>query len=399
MLKTRDSQNHNARERKGRQHDTPDSAPEGTTHVPPGSDGEDEQDQVSSPLPASAARSGKGRLWLTGGVFVIAILVAMILGAWLRGRYGDTGFWFLSARHTRLDPAEQTIVQNRETWQSVSRQLTATDNRLDSDERHIATTEKTIAALEGKIETDHHDIAGISGTIDALLASFQNMQAPSQKAETDSAAADSVMAENRLGQLSRRIDGLQSTVKTITARQDARNEKTARVIGALNALRQAAGEGRPFAYEFEALSRLVPSIGRFTTLRDHGADGVKTAASLGEAFASVTKDLAPSASPVAAQSDGTWWDRLKSRLFSLITVEHRSRKIWRDTVRRMTPLILAGDLADAVSLADSVEDHPPAQFKAWLDRAHARLAVDHALNALPTTVLETLFTLDGAESE
>ena len=402
MSKTRDSQSHNAQEQKDRQRDTPDGASEAETHAPPDGHGEDGQDQIPSPPPVSpppGAKSGRSHLWLAAGAVAIAILAAMILGAWLRGRYGDAGFSFLSAGHPRLDALERTAEQTSQTVHSVSKKLDATGNRLDSDERHIAAAEKTIAAMEGEIETERHDIAKTSRAIGELRESLHGMQAPSRPVETDSAVTDRAMVANELGQLSQRIDELQGAVETLTVKRDARNEKTAHIIEALNALRQAVGEGRPFAREFETLSRLAPGIGRFTALRDHGADGVKTAASLGEAFASVAKDLAPSASPVAAQPDGTWWDGLKSRLFSLVTVERRNQKIWKDTAGRMTQLILAGDLADAVSLADSVADRPPAPLKTWLDQAHARLDVDRALNALPTTVLETLFTLDGAEGE
>ncbi|MEG9884525.1 MAG: hypothetical protein V6Z86_07905 [Hyphomicrobiales bacterium] len=403
MSKTHDPQNHDVREQKDRQHGERDVMPDKTTHDTAGdiSDNHSGDTQGQAPSPPVSrppgAKSGKTRLWLAAGALVIAILAAMILGAWLRGRYGDLGFSFLSARHTRLDAVERTAGQNSETLQFVSKQLTATGNRLDSDERHIAATEKTIAALEGKIETDRHDIAKTSRAIGELQKSLQDTQAPSQPAETDSAATDSTMVANELGLLSRRIDELRGTIEALTLKQDARNEKTARMIGALNALRQAAGEGRPFMHEFQTLLRLVPDIERFTALRDYGAQGVETSASLGEAFASVAKDFAQPATPVAAKSGGNWWDGIKSRLFSLVTVERRDRTVWRDTMRRMTPLILAGDLASAVNLADSVEDRPPARLKAWLDRAHARFAVDRALNALPTVVFETLFTLDSAE--
>ncbi|GEM_PF-3870731 len=361
-----------------------------------------------------------GRGWGVVSVLV-ALLVAIVAGAVLYRTYGGSLFPFIGAPTDRLTTLEQTLKQNSQKLWTVGQQLEETRNRLDGVARDVSTARGEAQLARTNLEKAQQDAARALATVNELRDSLKAAEAGGNGGGTGGGTADTASAERlaslagTLETLSTRVDGLaseveaaraagqqasalaervsalESALQTMKAERSAQARAAAGLAGALDGLRRAIAEGRPYGEELDAVTAALPGADIPPALTDNADKGVATRAELASAFAKVTESLStPATPPPSPDTAEGLWERLVARLSSVVQVRSSDRADWPGIARRMARLADAGDLAGAVKLADAAGSEPPAALADWLSRARARIAVESAMDQITDRALARL---------
>ncbi len=191
---------------------------------------------------------------------------------------------------------------------------------------------------------------------------------------------------------------LETLQADIAAARDAEKLTAAQseLAKALAALRTASAEGKPFVGPLEALRTRYPDNEHLQVLATHATSGTETKTALIASLAKVRAGLSTSLVPQAetstegAEKPSSLFDTLQNRLSSIVKVRPAGSRDWSAVVEQMEAQAKKGNLAEAVSLADSIGEAPPDALAAWLTSARSRVAVDRALAALSATAMADL---------
>ncbi|QPC42245.1 hypothetical protein HW532_05725 [Kaustia mangrovi] len=349
---------------------------------------------------------------------LVALIVAIVAGAFLYRIYGGSLFPFIGAPTDRLTTLEQTLKQNSQKLWTVGQQLEETRNRLDGVARDVSTARGEAQLARTNLEKAQQDAARALATVNELRdslkaasngsgtgggtadnASAERLASLAGTLETLSTRVDSLASEveaaraagQQASALADRVSALESALQTMKAERNAQARAAAGLAGALDGLRRAIAEGRPYGEELDAVTAALPGADIPPALTDNAGKGVATRAELASAFAKVTESLStPATPPPSPDTAEGLWERLVARLSSVVQVRSSDRTDWPDLARRMARLADAGDLAGAVKLADAAGSEPPAALADWLARARARIAVESAMDQITDRALARL---------
>jgi len=330
-------------------------------------------------------------------------------------------------------------------FDDLRRALGALSERLDADEARLTALEKTpvtvppapgqpavvapgpdAAVLRGKLEATaqavaqlNERIAKIEGTgassaqISDAIAKFTALQARvaaldadiARSTETQKGTMDAVNA--RLAaieaavppNLAQRLDDFapksdMAAADARVARLEAQNAgdalHRAAAILALANLARAAGDGKPFTLELDALAAAAPDDPAIGALRPWSATGIPTAALLRPQYAAAARNALDVARTTGAQD---FFSRLWSNIEGLISVRRIGEVQGNDLDARLARAgvrVNAGDLSGAIAEVAAVKGPAAAPLAPWLRDARNRVALDRTIAQLNARVVRAL---------
>ena len=245
--------------------------------------------------------------------------------------------------------------------------------------------------------------------IDGRLRRIENRPAPTPAPSGPVASAEtkpdqgtsyrlqSLEAENE--QLSKTVAALQRRVlaletrKPIAAAPESGNGSAGVLMLAVANLKDAAGGEAEFQEEWRTVSVLAADDPDLTAalaaLKPHAEKGAPTLDALRLDFPAVADAVARS---FGAPKGDSWIDRTIARITALVTIRRTGADASTGDgpaalVARAELALARGDLAAAIRALSGLTGKATEAAKPWLDRAHARAAVNKALGAAQSAAL------------
>lgn len=272
--------------------------------------------------------------------------------------------------------ALQAVIAGLE--QRMAAVQTATEEAAAA-ERRVAAMEAGVAAIGAQQTVQAAELGTVRTELGALGARADAVR--------DTLAAQS----DRLSTLAGEDESLGARLVAVEARVDRPEAARRAALGiALASLAGVANEGKPFASELAAVSRLAPDTEQVAALQAAASTGVANAPSLLRSFQPVARDAMRA--EAAGNAEGVW-QRFTGNALSLITVR-RTGVVEGDGLEARLARIEAalgdGDVAVAVSEAQAVEGPAADVINPWLADAKARADVNGLVSDLRTTLLSDL---------
>lgn len=200
-----------------------------------------------------------------------------------------------------------------------------------------------------------------------------------------------------LADLSKRMASVENELKR---RSDNR---LVALASALMTLQNTVVAGEPFQIELRLVEALAPAHlaepGSLAALRVRAKTGIKRAAQLSKEFDAVARQIMSASTQGKAKN---WWDDIKARFASLISirpVEDAKGMSTGAIVTRMQMRVDENDIAGAVKEADALKGAPAMAAKSWRDDARAYIEVHETLNDLSTGIARELARSDMTSTQ
>jgi hypothetical protein len=367
---------------------------------------ERETAQETPPPPESSARKSRSSGMLWGGIALLAL--AAIGGAWAYQAYGSR-YWptdemkVMAGRVSTLEAENKTLkdqlrgvaaavdeikssaaAQTESASVAKSAAETALQNSTVAQDSARNANEK-LASLESQIGSTHQ-------AIDALKAAI----AAQPPAEGGQAAPAPVIDTAALNELRARVEGLEKDVTELRSKGGAPGAETATLLSqTLADLKGKLAAGAPYPEEAQRIANLVPAAPGLDVLSGLAANGVPTAEMLGQEAQALAAELpapAGAASPDAAET--SYWDQLLGALGSVVKVRNIGETDWRTVAAKAGEAAAAGNLQDALTLANG-EGEIPNALRIWREKVQARINADAAIEDLSSAVLRQISAIGG----
>lgn len=265
-----------------------------------------------------------------------------------------------------------------------------------------------LAALEASLAGLGERLASAERTLAGLAAAEPLAQpAPPAAPAPDAAALAGLVAEVQslaamLGILSGRVTtveealpppelvaALDRRLSEIENADPGRAARNAALALAVSQLAAAADAGRPFVAELAALRAIAPGV-EASAFEAAAATGLPTVRRLADRLETLDPAIRAGADE---DRGGDWLDRLWRGLTGLVTVRASGEPVGdapEDRLDRARLRLRDDDLAAAVAELDWLWGRARAAADPWLVAAKARLALDAALGALTSRILQDL---------
>lgn len=256
-----------------------------------------------------------------------------------------------------------------------------------------ATAETPAAATDS--EAILADVASVKSELDALreeLARLEEAQSGlSGRVTEDVASVRSELSaelDDRAGQLAKRIDDVATTAQQSLDAGNSRVASRAALVLAAGRLRDAANSGEPFAGAWNAVTALGVPASDYEAIASNAANGVATLTSLQNRFS----EAAARAIVADQVGDGeSWMDGALRRVGSLVSVR-RTGDLEGDSVEAMLARaeqkLQGNDLTAALAELGGLDAAPAKAMQDWLADARRRSALDQAIDALQSSLLD-----------
>ena len=274
-------------------------------------------------------------------------------------------------------------------------------DRLDALDRALASAQQRLAAVENSTRTAVNE----GGSVDARMKTITD-QGAALKQEITSLGGRLEAVENRpaapagpspdslqqaVQPLNARIADLENRVASLNKAQDALRASTgsAALTMAVQNLRRAVAEGKPFSTELKTLASLAPEPLEVAPLEARRDSGLASLAKLQRDFEDASKAALDAAMP---SGDGTFTGDLLAKARNLVRVRPTG-----DVPGDGADAILAraghrldsGDLPAAIRETGELSGPPAEAMKPWLTEAKARAAADEALAKIEVRLMKS----------
>jgi predicted nucleic acid-binding Zn-ribbon protein len=255
-----------------------------------------------------------------------------------------------------------------------------------------------IATLERRIG----EVAQARPSNEGELKTALERQAGEAKAALERIAAEARAASQKLAaeaeQMKKDLAALQARVGAIAEdvrRAGSASNETGTLIVGLGQLRRAIQDGAPYRAAFDAAKALTKDRKEFepalALLGARADQGVPTLAQLRGRFDRLS--VAVQRAAAAPKADSDFWDRVWSRLQTLVTIR-RVGEVAGESVSahlsRAEAALARGDLAEAAKQLSALPAPAREAAAPWLADARARLVTDSALAELDRAALSLL---------
>ena len=274
-------------------------------------------------------------------------------------------------------------------------------DRLDALDRALASAQQRLAAVENSTRTAVNE----GGSVDARMKTLAD-QGAALKQEVTSLGGRIEAVENRpatpagpspdslqqaIQPLSARIADLENRVGNLSKAQDAfrASAGSAALTMAVQNLRRAVAEGKPFSTELKTLASLAPEPLEVAPLEARRDSGLASLTRLKRDFEDASKAALDAALPAG---DGSFTGDLLAKARNLVRVRPTG-----DVPGDGADAILAraehrldsGDLPAAIRETGELSGPPAAAMKPWLTEAKARAAADEALAKIEARLMKS----------
>ncbi len=255
-----------------------------------------------------------------------------------------------------------------------------------------------VAALQASVktsETSPKSLAALQeplAALDARLKALEGKSAELPPAKDAAPAPDVSGIEARLAKL--------ETVQTATKAENriimeqsaaaSKQDVSANLAVAIQALNLTAARGAPFAAEFAAAEALGADKAKLDTIKPFAASGLPNNAALGAELNNLAKASEKSAtSQDAAGPPKSYWDRLSAGAANLVKIRSKDAPEVA-SVAPISTLLAKGAVSDAVALQAKLPEPLLSATKPWAEKAAARAAAEAALQGLWNDALANL---------
>jgi hypothetical protein len=266
--------------------------------------------------------------------------------------------------------------------QALSQRLEAVEHRAPAEAADTHSLESRIAALEQR--ATEVPAMGSGGGDQASAKMLQALTARLEALERQQKTlADELAATSSA--LNQRLDSVESRLAAAEQLGQALAKQKQNAIAADRALRMAriaaAGVALQLGLPLGEIPGAPPALARFA------ASPPPTEAALRASFAQAARAAQEASSHVAGPAaTRSFWQQLWQRLGAWVTVRQGGRVILGDPTEAIIAdaeaALIAGDLAQALKLVQSLQGPPAEAFAAWRTQAEALLAAREALSGM-----------------
>jgi len=347
---------------------------------------------ASPPPPKARAPAPVMVGYALAGLIGAAIMIAIVFAIEASGILPSPGKVVADAAAARASTAAAGVAALEARVAAIGSRTAGMTNGAEDLAKRIDALEAASTATGdriGKVETTlavrpEARTANMDQVLDDLMARIERVEAavgkggnltpPAGLAELTSRIA---ALENSTAAISQRLATLQARPSTATE-----SEKAARAL-AIGSLRQAAGEGAPFAGNLAMLQALGLDETDIAALRPLAEKGAPPESELAGEFPEVADRIL--AASAAVDPNAGFFDRLAGFARGLVTVRPTT-PIPGDTpdaiVSRMQAAVDHSDLARALAERNALPDNGKAVSAAWAQGAADRLAIDRLVEKL-----------------
>ncbi|MEP3275480.1 MAG: hypothetical protein ABJN26_19915 [Stappiaceae bacterium] len=264
--------------------------------------------------------------------------------------------------------------------QSLQQAVAGLANQFKTAQTSGKTTEELVTTQGDTLQTMQSQFVGLSGQ---LSTTQEQIAGIAKNAETLSKSLTEI--ENQLNALTSRTETVEEAVGSVSAR-----ELASRAI-AISSLKDAVDDGRSFATELAAVSKLLPEGTDLSLLQQNSEEGIETSAQLIAGFPNVARSMGAALNQAEAGDDVL--DQLLTNARSLVTIRRSGEDSSSD------PSSLLGSMASKVGKADlagalsAYENLPEAARQAgapWANAVKTRLEADSLVSKVTKDVIESL---------
>ncbi|MEL6245027.1 MAG: hypothetical protein AAFQ85_06735 [Pseudomonadota bacterium] len=298
----------------------------------------------------------------------------------------------LAALVSRLDRLERADEAEAVSPRQMNRAVTVMRERVEALEAELADVK---AGSERRAEA----LAAAAERIEAIETA---PPAQAESADIDTGALTSLqeeLAALRAEMESRPVAPPAETEDTPSEETEAANEAAAVAeAAAADAARRAdaalalagiesrARRGQPFQTPFAKLKAAMPDHESIPALEAIAAEGAPTLADLTASFV----DAKGAAVEADATGEDDGWGWVRNVLGDAVTVRREGEApVLADAINEAEADLEAGDLQAATSKIEALDGPGAGAFRAWLDAANNRLALEAALESLNLTMLRS----------
>ena len=344
---------------------------------------------------APAAHTGHGWMWAA------MVALAMASGG------SVAGLWFLEsaardAQNKHLESVIQAELQTVVAGQPApgdAGKLAALDARIGAVEKHVTggadsgsikETEAATALLVEKIE----GLSGRIGDVEKELAQIKTSGAgPGDTAALESARQEAKKNADELAALKDRLAAIEQSQHTNASTASIQRNQT--LVVAVGQLREALGSAKPFSQELATVTSLGDAdVSKIVEpIASYADKGIATVSDLRGEFPQVAAAVVQAQ---GAPQSGGWVNKALSEAGVSVRkvgpVEGTSPEA---IVARAEDKLSGDDLDGALSEMSALSQTPPAA-DAWLEKAKARQAAEHAMKDLHLRVIGQIAQSDGS---
>ena len=343
---------------------------------------------------APAAHTGHGWMW--------AAMVALAIAS----GGAVAGLWFLEsaardAQNKHLEAAIQAQLQTAiagQTAPSDAGKLAALDARIGAVEKHVTgaaepasikETEAATALLAEKIE----GLSGRIGDIEKTLAQIKTANTGSADAAAlDAARQEAKKNADELAALKDRLAAIEQSQHATASTASVQRNQT--LVVAVGQLREALGSAKPFAQELATVTSLGDAdVSKIVEpITPYADKGIATVSDLRGEFPQIAAAIVQTEG--ASQGSGWVNKALTEAGVSVRKVGPVEGTSAEAIVARAEDKLSGDDLDGALTEMSALQQVPPAA-DAWLEKAKARQAAEHAMKDLHLRVIGQIAQSDG----
>jgi hypothetical protein len=246
--------------------------------------------------------------------------------------------------------------------------------RISNVETQTKALDDAIAALTHRVD----DIA--ASTHDLATEARAAAAAARAAAEEGKAAAQSKLQSGDLDQIAKRIEALESALKTLTANtaraSSSADDRVARTAAAAAALAAVVERGAPFDAELASVTALGADENAVAALTPFAADGLPSTAALSRELVQLLPALRQAS--IAAPKESSLIARLELNAQKLVRITRTDSAPTSDDpssiISRVDTDARSGDIAGALTDIARLPPEPRALTADWAKKAQAREA-------------------------
>jgi hypothetical protein len=321
--------------------------------------------------------------YMVGGLIGAAAAAAIIVGLWLAG-LAPQG-WSAAPQNAAAPPLAPAPDSKR--MSEIEAQLDKLRAAAQPRPPDAGLTPR-ISNVETQTKALDDAIAALTHRVDEIVASTHDLAmeakaaavAARAAAEEGKAAAQSKLQSGNLDEIAKRIDALESAVKTLTAdtarASSSADDRVARVAAAAAALAAVVERGAPFNAELASVTALGADENAVAALRPFAAEGLPSTAALGRELVQLLPALRQAS--MAAPKESSLIARLELNAQKLVRITRTDSAPTGDDpssiISRIDTDTRNGDIAGA--LADIARLPPQLRTLVadWANKAQAREA-------------------------
>lgn len=352
-------------------------------------------DDAQAAAAESAPAGSRSSIWpivasVAAGAIVVAAIVAAIVAALEFSGY-------LPGRQPAVQPAASASPTDSKAIADITAQLNKIQNALAAQQQPDPALVSRLAAIEAAAKAQHGSVAALSTRIDQVAGSAQAAQAQAKSAtdaaDTAKSTAQGGVTRGDIDKLTDRIAALESTVKSLSDKQQASSadDGAARQMIAAQALQAAVASGAPYQAELATVRRLGADQKAIAPLEPFAASGAPTAGALAHDLSALMPALMRAVEP--AQSGGSFLDRLKfnaNRLVRITPVDAPPGDDPRSVAARIDAEAARADISAALADIAKLPEAAKSIVAGWAQKAQARNGALTASRQLAANALAAL---------